>query len=74
MLEIEDESMMARFEKEEALTPSPRKIIDDERTIYQSRAFPKPKEKKYGLPVLCDLGEARIGTNQESGPHVQPHI
>ncbi|CAG8373022.1 unnamed protein product [Penicillium salamii] len=32
------------------------------------------KRKSYGLPVLCDLGEARIGKTHQSGPFVQPNI
>jgi len=34
----------------------------------------KPRNRNYGLPILCDFGEARIGLTQESGPFVQPQI
>jgi serine/threonine protein kinase len=74
MLSVEDESMFASFEKEEEEDPSPRKVIDETRSIYQSRTLPKPKNGRWGLPVLCDFGEARIGNIQETGPFVQPHI
>ena len=74
MLTIEDESMLERFEMAELETPSPRKIVDGSRTIYQSRRFGPPKDSKYGLPLLCDLGEARIHKAQLSRPFVQPHI
>lgn len=74
MLVIADESMLNDFEKAEREDPSPRKIIDENRTIYTSRRFGKPRNDRWGYPVLCDFGEARIGKVQESGPIVQPHI
>lgn len=75
MLSLEDHNMLADFAKAEAENPSPRKKIDDSRTIYKSRRFRRPaRDKSYGLPILCDLGDARIGKTQESGPFVQPHI
>lgn len=74
MLSVEDESMFESFEKEEEEDPSPRKAIDETRSIYLSRSLPKPKNGRWGLPVLCDFGEARIGKIQETGPFVQPHI
>ena len=39
-----------------------RKTSED-RTIYLSRPFPI----SLGTPVLCDLGEARVGTDQQRG-------
>ena len=75
MLSLEDDTMPVDFAKEEVDQPSPRKKIDEIRTVYQSRHFRRPVGGKgYGLPVLCDFGEARIGKNHESGPFVQPHI
>lgn len=75
MLSLEDDAMFTDFSNQEDLRPSPRKSIDESRTIYQNRKFRRPsKAKGYGLPVLCDFGEARIGKIQESGPFVQPHI
>ncbi|RAH71362.1 putative protein kinase [Aspergillus aculeatinus CBS 121060] len=75
MLSLEDDGMLADFAKAEAEEPSPRKQVDESRIIYQSRRFRRPSAgKSYGLPILCDFGEARIGTQQESGPFVQPHI
>ncbi|PIG82234.1 protein kinase domain protein [Aspergillus arachidicola] len=75
MLSLEDSSMMADFATAESKSPSPRKLIGQSRIIYSSRKFRRPTEGSgYGLPVLCDLGEARIGKTQESGPFVQPHI
>ena len=75
MLSLEDNAMLADFAKAEAANPSPRKEIDGSRIIYQSRRFRRSAEgKSYGLPMLCDFGEARIGKIHTSGPFVQPHI
>ncbi|KKK14984.1 hypothetical protein P175DRAFT_0554466 [Aspergillus ochraceoroseus IBT 24754] len=75
MLSLEDNSMLADFATAESKTPSPRKLISQSRIIYSSRKFRRPtRGRNYGLPVLCDFGEARIGKTQESGPFIQPHI
>ncbi|KAI7298659.1 hypothetical protein KC315_g17949 [Hortaea werneckii] len=73
MLTIDDESLLPTFEQAEASDPSPRKVIDDTRTVYGSREFGLPKDSLWGQPVLCDFGEARIGP----GPHkglIQPEL
>lgn len=46
----------------------PRKTLKD-RTVYVSRPLPV----SYGTPVLCDLGEARIGTDTQDGD-IMPDI
>ncbi|RAL03725.1 putative protein kinase [Aspergillus ibericus CBS 121593] len=75
MLSLEDTSMLADFAAAESKNPSPRKVVDQSRIIYCSRKFRRPAGgRNYGLPVLCDFGEARIGKTQRSGPFVQPHI
>jgi len=75
MLSLDDETMLADFAKAEEEDNSPCKNIDESRTIYKSRRFrPLVGGKGYGLPVLCDFGEARIGRKHETGPFVQPHI
>lgn len=75
MLSLEDHTMLMDFVKAEEKEPSLRKKIDESRTIYKSRHFRAPVGGKgYGLPILCDFGEARIGRIQETGPFVQPHI
>ena len=75
MLSLEDDSMLADFAKAEAENPSPQETINESRIIYPSRRFRRPAGgKSYGFPILCDFGEARIGTRHESGPFVQPHI
>ncbi|TPX22276.1 hypothetical protein DIZ76_014144 [Coccidioides immitis] len=74
MLTLEDSTMLADFARAEAKDPSPRKV-DGSHIIYQSRRFRPPTGGKgYGLPVLCDFGEARIGKKHESSPFVQPDI
>lgn len=73
MLTIDDESLLPAFEQAEASDPSPKKFVDDTRTIYGSRKLGLPKDSLWGQPVLCDFGEARIGL----GPHrglIQPEL
>jgi serine/threonine protein kinase len=72
MLDIDDQSILSDFEKAEAEDPSPRKIIDDIRTIYGSRKLGLSKDKLWGQPVLCDFGEARIGTSHRG--LIQPEL
>lgn len=73
MLRVEDKSILAEYEEAEIRKPSDRKFINGERTIYASRAFRHPRENAYGLPVLCDLGEARVGVPQAYA-EIQPDI
>lgn len=61
MLTIDDKSLLSDFEKAEHEDPSPRKVIDNTRTIYGSRKLGLPKGIEWGQPILCDFGEARIG-------------
>lgn len=42
--------------------PVPRKVLEDH-TIY----LPRPLPISYGTPVLCDLGEARLGIDPQQG-------
>jgi serine/threonine protein kinase len=72
MLTIDDESILSDFERAEVEEPSPRKDIDDVRTIYGSRALGLPKNALWGQPVLCDFGEARIGEFHEG--LIQPEL
>ncbi|KAM4060356.1 kinase [Hirsutella rhossiliensis] len=75
MLSLDDDTVLADFVKAEAQDPSPRKTVDESTVIYKSRRFRSPSRgKSYGLPALCDFGEARIGKAHCSGPFVQPHI
>ena len=72
MLNIDDTSILAEFEKAEQESPSPRKVIDGNRTIYKSRKLSSPRDGLWGQPVLCDLGEARIGKFHTG--NIQPDI
>jgi serine/threonine-protein kinase SRPK3 len=73
MLRVEDQSIFADYEKAEDRSPSDRKRINGERTIYASRAFRRPRANAYGIPILCDFGEARIGALQPY-TETQPQI
>ncbi|EAW06693.1 protein kinase domain protein [Aspergillus clavatus NRRL 1] len=68
LLGIKDNSILSEFETAEFEAPVPRKTLED-RTIYLSRPLPL----SYGTPVLCDLGEARLGTDQQKGD-IMPDI
>ncbi|EFE32740.1 protein kinase, putative [Trichophyton benhamiae CBS 112371] len=59
---IEDTSMLAQLEEDEKRRPVARKVLDD-RHVYYSRPMPTAT----GLPVLSDLGEARIGPQNHRG-------
>lgn len=70
MLSIEDETILSSFEKDELENPSPRKI-DGDRIIYKSRELRTPKT--HGRPVLCDFGEARMGSTVYH-EDIQPYL
>ncbi|KAF2150845.1 protein kinase [Myriangium duriaei CBS 260.36] len=53
---IQHNSILVRFEQDEAESPCPRKELED-RTIYISR----PMRLSAGLPAISDLSEARFG-------------
>jgi serine/threonine-protein kinase SRPK3 len=57
-----DDSIIPQIEQSELEQPIARKNLSD-RTIYKSRSMPLST----GLPVLCDLGEARVGTQKHNG-------
>ena len=69
LLGVEDESILANFEKEERCNSSPRKVNSDY-TIYTSRELGIPK--RHGRPVLSDFGEARFGEQDYDG-YIQPY-
>lgn len=73
MLTIEDESILPDFEEAERDNPCPRKIVNEERTIYTSRRFRYPRNHAWGYPILCDLGEARIGGSYPY-EEIQPEV
>ncbi|KAE8140333.1 kinase-like protein [Aspergillus pseudotamarii] len=61
MLGIKDDKILSQFEEAEFESPIPRKV-EAQRTIYLSRHL----AMSYGTPVLCDFGEARIGTENHA--------
>lgn len=73
MLQIMDTSVLTAFKEEERTAPTIRKVIDTERTIYQSRELKHPERHAFGLPVLCDFGEARVG-RRFSYEEIQPEV
>lgn len=76
MLTVADKSVLGDFCQSELNEPSPRKVVDDTRTIYTSRKFRDPDDNNWGPPLLCDFGEARIGKIHTLKRHgeAQPHI
>lgn len=72
MLSIDDHSMLTDFEEAEREHPSPQKVVDDTRTIYRSRELRLPRDDLWGQPVLCDLGQARVGKVHRG--NIQPNI
>ncbi|EER39562.1 protein kinase [Histoplasma capsulatum var. duboisii H88] len=60
---VHDDSILAQLEQEEIDHPSARKSLENDRAIYTSRPMPICT----GFPVLCDLGEARIGSGKHRG-------
>lgn len=59
---IENDSIISQIEQGELERPIARKVLSD-RIIYNSRPMPL----SVGLPVLCDLGEARVGPQKHRG-------
>ena len=59
---MEDSSILSRLEEDEMKRPIARKVLSD-RNIYYSRPMPSCT----GLPVLSDLGEARVGKQKHKG-------
>lgn len=56
-----DSSIFEEWAKAETETPSARKVTQGQ-TIYETRPFKRPKGSgQWGLPILSDFGEARIG-------------
>ncbi|KAJ5121691.1 uncharacterized protein N7515_009652, partial [Penicillium bovifimosum] len=56
-----DDSIFREWDASEAADPSPRKVKDDY-TIYLFRPFRRKKGwSGFGMPLLSDFGEARIG-------------
>lgn len=72
MFSIADESILEAVESSESKELLPRKVIDSGRTIYSSHKLGLPRDTLWGQPVLCDFGEARLGTRHRG--LVQPEL
>lgn len=46
--------------------------MDKDRILYTSRKLSLPNDDLWGQPVLCDLGEAKIGHFHKG--NIQPNI
>ncbi|KKA24022.1 hypothetical protein T310_1943 [Rasamsonia emersonii CBS 393.64] len=69
IIHTDDPQIFSSIEEAEIEEPSPRKILDDGRTIYLSR-LPLPSN---GLPLLSDFGEARFG-DEEHNEDIMPNV
>lgn len=72
MITISDESVLADLEESRQQNPNLRKVVDKNRTIYTSRKLRLPKDMSRSQPVLCDLGQARIGRSHKG--IIQPNF
>ncbi|KAL2212720.1 serine threonine protein kinase, CMGC group [Sarocladium strictum] len=71
MLGIQGDTVFTTFVVQEMTEPSPRKIIDEHRSIYLSREL--TMSKGFGAPVLCDFGSAVVG-DFEHLEDIQPDV
>ncbi|KAJ5585059.1 protein kinase domain protein [Penicillium hispanicum] len=72
MFSIDDSTILSDFKAMESQYPSLRKVIAGNRFIYHSRRFRLPRADMWGFPILCDLGQARLGQKQQG--YIQPNI
>lgn len=72
MLTVADPSILEAVEINESENLMPKKVIDDTRTIYTSHKLGLPKDALWGVPALCDFGEARIGERHKG--LIQPEL
>ncbi|KAK4983622.1 hypothetical protein LTR50_007105 [Elasticomyces elasticus] len=68
LMGVDNEPVFSEYEDEELEHPVPRKVVGD-RIIYLSRPLPLT----FGPPVLCDLGEARLG-DEEHQDDIMPDV
>lgn len=73
MFSVGDDSIFKDYEDAENSNPSQSKIVNKSRRLYASRSFRKPHNHAYGDPLLCDFGEARIGT-ENTHVDIQPEV
>lgn len=67
---IEDESIVSKFEDAESNSPGVQ-VLRHDRTIYSSRKLGLPKT--FGPPDLCDFGAARFG-DKVNNDDIQPEV
>jgi serine/threonine-protein kinase SRPK3 len=60
----DEEAILTSLVNAEREDPSPRKIVDDNRAIYKSRA---PKYPNLTYPIICDLGMGRFDQDEYEG-------
>jgi serine/threonine-protein kinase SRPK3 len=68
LLGIDDETIFSKYEKNELERPVPRKVTED-RILYISQ----PPPAQAVPPLLCDLGEARRG-DEENEDFIMPGV
>jgi serine/threonine-protein kinase SRPK3 len=73
MLSVEDAGVFEDYEEAETLRPSQSKTVTPSRRLYASRSFRNPRNHAYGPPLLCDFGEARVGSNH-THEDIQPDV
>ncbi|KAL4919573.1 kinase-like domain-containing protein, partial [Aspergillus aurantiobrunneus] len=65
IISARDHSIFKEWGESEEAEPTPRKFSNGN-TLYQSRFFHRKKGwNGYGMPLLCDFGDARIGDAHE---------
>ena len=69
MIHYRSNDAFRKVEQAEFDHPVPRKE-QESRTVHRSRLL--PWSDSWGLPILCDFGEARFGQDSYVG-QVQPH-
>ncbi|KAL1991431.1 hypothetical protein VTN49DRAFT_5423 [Thermomyces lanuginosus] len=72
LISVKDDSIFRELDQSETSNPSPRKVTETH-TIYRSQPFRrKIGWHGYGVPLLSDFGEARLGDEHEG--LIQPDI
>lgn len=72
IISAKDDSTFHEWADNEKADPSPRKV-DGDYTVYLSRPFRRKKGwSGFGMPLLSDFGEARLGNVHEG--LIQPDI
>ncbi|WEW55212.1 hypothetical protein PRK78_000641 [Emydomyces testavorans] len=70
ILSVDRPEIFPAFEEAQISHPVPRKVLDDNRTIYTTR----PLDLSDGLPLICDFGEARFFDEAGIEKDVMPDV